>query len=631
MRRYLWLLLILGLQSALAAPPAVLQMAVLEDAQHSETLASIQQPDRQALFTPFSKGFSGGYSRSVFWFRLALRPAENATQSTPRSDWLLEIQPPYLDDLRLYLPDPRAPGGYKEVRGGDLLPSDERPYAYRSTVFRLPPEALQGGELYLRMHTSSSSLLIAKLWSQEDFQSAKISEYGVFGLYYGLLLTLILLMLWQGLWRKDRLFRAFLLYAGGIMLFMLGANGLASQFILPQHPWVGHYWTQYGSFLMYASGAYFYRLVLQIDARTPWLNRCYTLIQYSHLLLLPTPALGLYVEAAGLAVSLTLLMIALGTVRSIGLWRAGNRAAGLLILAHFTSLMGALSAGLALLGWLPGDLWLVHGFQIGSLASILACAQIMVWRVRAMERQWREEQLRALAFERQSRIEQQARRAQADFVSLLSHEVRTPLAMIDGAVQSLQLMADAHHPEVQQRHSRIRRGVRRINGLLEHFLHSERLDEPDLRITPQWLECQAFCNQLIQDQHLAQRVQLHVATPSIYADPQLAAIALGNLLSNAGKYSAADQPIELRLTRQGDWLCCEVNDRGCGIEDAHLPHIFQRFYRVPGGGDVDGSGLGLYMVRRIAELHGGQINAERRDGGGMCFTLRLPYPEEATP
>ncbi|OHC30106.1 MAG: hypothetical protein A3J71_01580 [Pseudomonadales bacterium RIFCSPHIGHO2_02_FULL_60_43] len=606
-------------------------MFVFEDSSTTQNLESILHPSQQALFKPFNKGFSGGYSRSVFWFRMQLTNTAANALRVDDAPLLLEIQPPYLDDLRLYLPDPRVPGGYKEVRGGDLLPSDERPYDYRSTVFRLPPEALHGGVLYLRLHTSSSSLLIAKLWNQKDFQSAKISEYGALGLYYGLLLNLILLMLWQGLWRKDRLFRAFLLYAGGIMLFMLGANGLASQFILPQHPWVGHYWTQYGSFLMYASGAYFYRLVLQIDARTPWLNRCYKLIQYSHLLLLPTPALGLYVEAAGLAVSLTLLMIALGTLRSIGLWRAGNRAAGLLILAHFTSLMGALSAGLALLGWLPGDLWLVHGFQIGSLASILACAQVMVWRVRAMEQQWHEEQLRALGFERQSRIEQQARHAQADFISLLSHEVRTPLAMIDGAVQSLQLMADMHHPEVQQRHSRIRRGVRRINGLLEHFLHSERLDEPDLRITPQWLECQALCNQLIQDQHIAQRVQLHVATPSVYADPQLAAIALGNLLSNAAKYSAADRPIELRLTRQGDWFCCEVNDRGCGIEDAYLPHIFQRFYRVPGGGDVDGSGLGLYMVQRIAELHGGQVNAEHREGGGMRFKLLLPYPEKATP
>lgn len=629
MRRYLWLLLMLSLQSALAAPPAVLQMAVLEDAQHRETLTSVQQPDRQALFRPFDKGFSGGYSRSVFWFRLSLAQADRLRARDEH--WLLEIQPPYLDDLRLYLPDPLAPGGYKEVRGGDLLPLNERPYAYRSTVFRLPPEALQGDVLYLRLHTSSSSLLIARLWNQTEFQSAKVSEYGALGLYYGLLLTLILVMLWQGLWRKDRLFLAFLLYASGILLFMLGVNGLASQFILPEHPWIGHYWTQYSSFLMYASGAYFYRLVLQIDARTPWLNRCYKLIQYSHLLLLPTPALGLYVEAAGLAVSLTLLMIALGTLRSISLWRAGNRAAGLLILAHFTSLMGALSAGLALLGWLPGDLWLVHGFQIGSLASILACAQVMVWRVRAMEQQWHEEQLRALGFERQSRIEQQARRAQADFISLLSHEVRTPLAMIDGAAQSLQLMADANKPEVQQRHSRIRRGVRRINDLLEHFLHSERLDAADLQVVPQWLECQAFCSQLIQDQNLAQRVQLHIGTPRFYADPQLAAIALGNLLSNASKYSAPELPIELSLTRQGDWFCCEVNDQGGGIEDAHLPHIFQRFYRVPGGGDVDGSGLGLYMLQRIAELHGGSVTAERRDSGGMRFRLQLPYPEEATP
>lgn len=625
-RLFCLLLALLCLSSAWAADPISLQLAALEDPDKRLDLQQVLEAGPQAGFTTVNRGFSGGYSRSAFWFRLTLGA------SPAPADGLLEIQPPYLDDLRLYVPDASQPGGYRERRGGDLLALAERDYQYRSTVFRLPAQVWDNGPLYLRLETTSSALLIAKLWATEDFQSAKITEYGALGLYYGLLLTLILVLLWQGLWRREVLFRAFVLYAVSMLVFLLGVNGLASQFVWPAHPEIGHYWTQYSSFLMYACGAWFYRLVLQIDEHTPWLNSLYRAIQYSCLLMLPTPLLDWYVEAVRVAISLMLLLTCLGLWRSVQLWYAGQRSAGLLALAHGFTLGGALSVILAMLGWLPGELWLVHGYQIGSLASILAFAQVMAWRVRAMESQWREEQLRAQRYQQQSQLDVQARRQQADFISLLSHEVRTPLAMIDGAVQSLQLLQADAVADVQQRHGRIRRGVRRINELLEQFLQSERLDARGIIPTRNLLDVSLLCRQAIATQALDDRVHLHVTAQHLCADGPLLQTALSNLLANAEKYSSAGSPITLAVLDDGLAVSFRVSDQGSGILDEHLSRVFERFYRVPQGqGGEQGSGLGLYMVQRIAELHGGTIVAQRLAQGGMCFTLCIPHTEQTLP
>lgn len=620
------LLLLLCLPAAWAAGPMALQLAALEDPDKGLQLQDVLNAKQQARFKTFNRGFSAGYSRSAFWFRLSLEDSQ-----TPFAG-LLEIQPPYLDDLRLYVPDSDSLGSYRLLQGGDLQPATQRAYSYRSAVFHLPAEAWANGPLYLRLETTSSALLIAKLWPTEDFQSAKITEYGALGLYYGLLLTLILILLWQGLWRREVLFRAFMLYAVSMLVFLLGVNGLASQFVLPTQPEVGHYWTQYSSFLMYACGAWFYRLVLQIDGRTPWLNGVYRGIQYFSLLMLPTPFLGWYVEAVRVAVSLMLLIVCLGLWRSLQLWYAGQRSAGLLALANGFTLGGALSVILAMLGWLPGEMWLVHGYQIGSLASILAFAQVMIWRVRDMESQWRKEQLRAQRYQQQSQLDVQARRQQADFISLLSHEVRTPLAMIDGAVQSLQLLQTQGGDAVEQRYGRIRRGVRRINELLEQFLQSERLDASASTSPCSLLYLDQLCQQAIAAQALEERVTLHLQAGDLWGDGPLLKAALGNLLGNAAKYSPAGSPIVLEVIDDGRIVKFRVSDQGPGIAEEHLPHLFERFYRAASAhAHSPGAGLGLYMVRRIAELHGGQVDAEHKAHGGMCFTLCIPHPEQALP
>lgn len=626
LRFFFILLWLLPVAPLCAATPLARQLAVLEDVTGTLDLAQVQAADRAGAFHPVRHGFTGGFSRSVFWFRLDVE----AEPASGKEDVLwIEIQPPYLDDVQLYVPDPSGSGDYRRLQGGDLFPFDARAVRYRSPVFAVSVDAVLAGPSYLRLQTTSSSLFIVNVWWPDAFLQRLPLEYALLGAFYGLMGALLLVQVWQGFWRRDRLFLAFMLHLALIILFHLGVNGLASQYLLPQWPALGHYWTQYTCFLMYGVGAWFYRRILQIDHTTPWLQRYYLGVQYGSFALLPAPLLGWYVEAAQLALSLVFLMTLLGLFRSLQLWLRGNREAFLLAMAHCVSLLGALSLTLALLGVLPGDFWLVHGYQAASLASVLACSQVMVWRLRKMEHDWREEQLRAHLFEKLSQQEQKARQEQFSFIAMLSHEVKTPLAMIDGAVQSLQLLMGDADQQVVQRHQRIRRGVRRLNELLEKFLHHERLDAPDFKPQWQWLDVTAHCQELLAG--LERPVVLHCPPDlRLQADPALLKMALHNLLDNAIKYSPPDTPVQLHVQQEAvsGQLLFQVDDRGTGVAEAEIPHLFERFFRARGHGHVAGSGLGLPIVRRIAELHGGDALAEPRAEGGMRFTLKIPQRQE---
>jgi signal transduction histidine kinase len=108
------------------------------------------------------------------------------------------------------------------------------------------------------------------------------------------------------------------------------------------------------------------------------------------------------------------------------------------------------------------------------------------------------------------------------------------------------------------------------------------------------------------------------------ADESLVRHILGNLVANAVKYSPAGTPVDLGVRRDGDSAVFRISDRGIGIPADELPQLFQAFSRASNVGDIPGSGLGLVIVKRCVDLHGGAITVESRPGEGSAFTVRLP-------
>jgi two-component system sensor histidine kinase BaeS len=229
-------------------------------------------------------------------------------------------------------------------------------------------------------------------------------------------------------------------------------------------------------------------------------------------------------------------------------------------------------------------------------------------------------------------------RAREEFLSSAAHDLKTPLTSIRGQAQLAQRrLARLDTPEaatVLSQLVRIQEGTDAMVGLINELVDVTRQQMGgglELHREPTDLVA------LVEDSIAAQRdasgrlIELEATMPYLLADVDAARIArvVGNLLSNALKYSGADRPITVRLNREGGTgrpeAVLAVHDEGIGIPAADLPHIFDRFRRARNvSGHIQGTGIGLASARGIVEQHGGTIAVESVEGAGSTFTVRLP-------
>ncbi|HYE00566.1 MAG TPA: ATP-binding protein [Alphaproteobacteria bacterium] len=225
---------------------------------------------------------------------------------------------------------------------------------------------------------------------------------------------------------------------------------------------------------------------------------------------------------------------------------------------------------------------------------------------------------------------------QRNFVSMASHEFRTPLTVIDGHARRIVKSGGAMTPdEVAARLGKVRGAVARLMALIGSILDSARLGDGDIRIerTPCDIGAvvRAACEREAEynDAH-AFRLDIEPDLPPVDADRALIEQAVANLAANAVKYSPPG-PIEVTCRRDAEAVVIAVRDHGPGVPDRDRARLFERYFRGSNAGAVAGSGVGLYLVDTIARRHGGAVAFEPAEGGGSRFLLRLPIdtPEEA--
>jgi signal transduction histidine kinase len=221
-------------------------------------------------------------------------------------------------------------------------------------------------------------------------------------------------------------------------------------------------------------------------------------------------------------------------------------------------------------------------------------------------------------------------RMQDEFVSTVSHELRTPLGFIKGYATTL-LRQDAEW-DATTRVEFLRiidEEADRLRELIDNLLDSSRLESGAIGMTREPTRIAPLLRSVAERAQVAYpdmalRVVAPDGLPILEIDSIRIAQVLDNLLSNAAKY-APGASVELRAVRDGEVMLIEVEDRGPGIAAEHLSQMFQRFYRAPETQrTVRGTGLGLYICRKIVESHGGQIGVDSQPGRGTRFHFTLP-------
>jgi signal transduction histidine kinase len=229
-------------------------------------------------------------------------------------------------------------------------------------------------------------------------------------------------------------------------------------------------------------------------------------------------------------------------------------------------------------------------------------------------------------------------RLKSDFVANVSHELKTPLALIRLFAETLELGRVPTDEKKLQYHRIINKESRRLTQLINNILDFSRIEAGRKEYRPVRTDLAAVVRDVVDayrfpiEQHgFTLRVDVAEDLPELELDPEALSQALINLLNNAIKYSPDEKSIVVAARRDGDRVLVSVADRGIGIPKAEQKRIFEKFYRVESSvvHTTKGSGLGLALVQHITEAHGGSVEVTSAPGEGSTFTLSFPVHGEA--
>lgn len=268
------------------------------------------------------------------------------------------------------------------------------------------------------------------------------------------------------------------------------------------------------------------------------------------------------------------------------------------------------------------DLWQVLKLNLGIGASLTFLALLVIGRAinRYQRRIARMTEEALVHADRETKMA----REQQEFVAMVSHEFRTPMAIIDSSLQSLKHLESGISAEAAANFHRIRRASLRMQELVSNYLVQDRISQAlhpavtEVDLYP--LVMRTAERSEWPDMDCSGIAQL---AAKVFGETELLQIVFFNLINNAIKYSSPGGLIRISGSVDGGYAEVRITDRGCGISPQALPHIFEKHYRAPNN-IAGGTGLGLYIVKCIVDLHRGEVMAESSPGQGATFIVRIP-------
>jgi len=216
-------------------------------------------------------------------------------------------------------------------------------------------------------------------------------------------------------------------------------------------------------------------------------------------------------------------------------------------------------------------------------------------------------------------------RVKAEFIANASHELKTPLTALSGY---LEMLEDEEDERVRVEFlNDMRAQTGRLQSLARTLLDLSRLDANAVTFRTEEVDLEDLLHGVRRDFGYTGRelnIRADADVPPVLTDPNQLHRAIAILVDNALKYSDESSPVELGLSRQDGRVLISVTDRGCGIPEREIPHIFDRFYRAQGSSRADGTGLGLALAHEITDHLGGEIEVLSSPNAGSTFSLLLP-------
>ena len=601
----------------IAAGDRISQRAVFEDSTARLDFQMIQQ---QAL-TPYSGILSRGYGRSALWVRLRIDPEPGDADSL----LVLRIRPGYLDEVRLYDPVYRSLG--IEVTG-DRYPIAQDHYHSLNANLSIP-----GGnaprDVWLRIESTSSRLFqVQALGLEEALQRDREQEIP-YSLYLAFLTLTILWAAAHWLMRRAQLLLLFTLKQTAGLIFMIGYLGFARVLWPASLTDINAGQLTDWSMPLYAGlGCLFDYTLLRTSRAHPLGLRillglaALLLLEYVPLLLdRPREAFLLNAVVVLVGICLTPLLAWSTPPRSelpVGEWPPLSQRD--LVLLYLIIFLSFIPSVLPLLGISQAGLLVFDGFLIHGVVSGVAMWLAMVRQTRESERRLISVEAARECAEHRAVAEQQQRKEQAQFLTMLTHELKTPLSVV-------RMVLGAREPTDDMKWD-AECSIRDMTHIIQRCTQVEKLG--DTALNSQRIPC-GLAEELadiIRGSAQPDRITLLTDDlPAIETDPLLLRMIIANLVDNACKYSEEPSPITLRLTApvtegRRQW-CLRVTNRPGKAGPPDPERVFEKYYRAPRAHEFTGSGLGLFLAARLAGQLGGELRYCPTDTE-VIFELWMP-------
>lgn len=592
----------------------MLEISFWVDDAGTASIEQVSAPEAKDAFSPLRYGLSQGYTHKVHWIKATVQPQFKLRGNL--ATLYLEAQPSYLDDVRFYLP--AANGGWQEFRHGDTLPFSERLIAHRNFVQPVEFTSNEPVTVFVRLQTESASMLVLRLGQDTDLLETSNYEYAVLAALIALLFTALLTNFSRSGFAWDALGWAYTLYLSAAVVHLLGVNGFVAEFFFPNTPAVANHWQSVTNWLTGCLSLLVFGLSLKIHHAQrvlawPFIAGflvCFSFIGFVFA--------GQFTQGMKVLLPFYVMCLLIGLVRAIQLVLLRDTLALYILLALCTAIFAHVSATLALMGLLPGTYWLMFGYQIG-LALTFLVLQLMFLR-RAWQQQQMYQAIKLSAAEAKAMLasESQARAMQRGFITMLTHELKTPLSVI-------RMMLGTREPTENMR-QHASSAVLDIDQVIDRVALAAKLDEGLQPVQNQKVDISHLVKQVVAQCEASERVWVQATEPlEVTLDPWLFQTVLSNLLSNAIKYGAPSKPVQVTINHLDRDLEFEVSN---GIYSRHHgdPALwFGKYFRAPSSHAKVGSGLGLTIVGDVLKLVGGRVEPQVTD---TQVIMRVYWPLE---
>ncbi|MFZ3001103.1 MAG: sensor histidine kinase [Undibacterium umbellatum] len=619
---------------------------VYEDKTAQLKIADITHPAHAPRFQPLQGNLSASFSSSVFWLKLDVQ----RSQLTQNKQWLLELSPVILDDIRLY--HFAADGSMTTHRAGDRLPYSSREIRYRYPLFMLDLPDTEVHHLYLRIQSSSALFLQASLWEPYAFVEHANQVSNFMGIYYGIMLAMIIYNLLLAVTYRDVALRYYLLLSCVSLLAGMSLNGHVGLYLAPDWPELVDALPGILSPLVIMSTSMFIASFLRLHEKMPRIYRLFVLAQIICVCAALAVLAGYYQLVAPLMqlTGFALILVILPVCLIVGL--RGYKPGYIVLLASATWITGLSLVTLRNLGVLEPGWATEYGFQIGSAVEAILLALAQAYHISLMKKEHAQTQAKLLEISQRTEQELDAKVRQRtteladavarlqkldkdknDFLGIAAHDLKNPLTSIIGMSDLLRKLQQSM-PESQRQHylERISNSGQRMMRIISNLLDVNALETGHLHLQMQSLDVSKILQDVAQQYtEMLKAKDLQVImdiqdSVMVRADFDACVQIIDNLLSNAVKYSPLGKRIWLSVSNTPEFGVFQVRDEGPGLSAEDQQHLFEKFSKLsslPTAGEHS-SGLGLSIVKKLSEACGGKVHCESIVGEGCSFMVELP-------